>query len=292
MGFQIFTDSAANLPTPFAKEHNIGVLCLSYCMEGKSYQCPDTEDFDYPAYYEAMMNGPVITTSQVTPEQYMEQLEPVLAAGEDVLFVSLSSGISGCYASGCMAREQLLEKYPQRQIVMVDSMGAGMGEGILVTKALEYRAQGMTAREAGEKLEALKKNLCQIFSVDDLMYLKKGGRLSGASALLGSVLNIKPLLKGSAEGKIVPFGKVRGRKALLNRLAEIYRERVVNPGEQIVAISHCHCPEDAQYLKEQILSAHPPRELWVVNHEPVTGSYLGKGGIALFFLGDEDVRNI
>lgn len=292
MGFQIFTDSAANLPTPFAKEHNIGVLCLSYCIEGKSYQCPDSENFDYPAHYAAMMDGPVITTSQVTPGQYMEQLEPVLEAGEDVLFVSLASGISGCYASGCMAREHLLEKYPQREIVMVDSMGAGMGEGILVTKALEYQAQGMTAREAGEKLEGLKKNLCQIFSVDNLMYLKKGGRLSGAAALVGSVLNIKPLLKGSAEGKIVPFGKVRGRKALLNRLAEIYKERVVNPGEQIVAISHCDCLADAQYLKEQILSAHAPKELWVVNHEPVTGSYLGKGGIALFFLGDEDVRNI
>ena len=292
MGFQIFTDSAANLPTPFAKEHNIGVLRLSYCIEGKSYECPDSEDFDYAAYYRAMMDGPVITTSQVTPGQYVEQLEPVLAAGEDVLFVCLSSGISGCYASGCMARDQLREKYPQRQIVLVDSAGAGLGEGLLAVKALEYQAQGLTAREAGEKLNALLVRMCQIFSVDDLMYLKKGGRLSGASALFGSVLNIKPLLKGSAEGKIVPFGKVRGRKALLNRLAEIYKERVVDPQEQIVAISHCDCPEDAQYLKERILAAHAPKEVWVVNHEPVTGSYLGKGGITLFFLGDENVRNI
>lgn len=292
MGFQIFTDSAANLPTPFAKEHNIGVLCLSYCMEGKSFQCPDSEDFDYPSYYQAMMDGPAITTSQVTPGQYMEAWEPVLQAGEDLLFVSLASGISGSYASGVIAQGHLQEKYPQRQIVLVDSMGAGLGEGLLVVKALEYQAQGLTAQEAGEKLNELRMHMCQIFSVDDLMYLKKGGRLSGASALVGSLLNIKPLLKGSAQGKIVPFGKVRGRKAVLNRLGQIYKERVVNPQAQVVGISHCDCPEDAQYLKELVEAAHAPKELWVLNHEPVTGSYLGRGSIALFFLGDDEVRNI
>ena len=290
MSYSILTDTSANVPTPMAREKGITVVPLSYNAGGEEHICLDTDDFDYVSYYESMSDGARITTSQINPQRYMEYMEPILKNGEDILFVGMSSGISGSFHSASIAKEQLLEDYPDRKIELVDSHGASLGEGLLVLKADEWKQAGKNLSDNARDLTVLREKMYQVFTVDDLMHLRRGGRLSNASAIVGTLLNVKPVLKGNEEGKIVSFGKVRGRKKVIERLAESYNKLVREPETQIVGISHGNCREDAETLVQLIRKNHAPKDILVVDHEPVTGSYLGPGALALYFLGDEDVR--
>ncbi len=290
MDFVIFTDTSANLPTPLVKEYGIRVIPLSYLIEGEAFECLDTESFDCAAYYDSMKAGTDITTSQINPQKYIDYMAPVLKEGKDILFVGMGSAISGSFASSLIARDQLTEEYPDRKIRTVDSMGASLGEGLLVLEAHECAEKGMSLDETADYIESLCPKVAQIFTVDDLNHLRRGGRLSNAVAILGTLLNIKPLLKGNEHGKIVSYGKVRSRKSVLSHLAEKYDKFVVNSENHIVGISHANCPEDAQRLAEMISANHPPKQILIVEHEPVTGSYLGPGALALYFFGSDDVR--
>ena len=290
MSFAIFTDTSANLPTPMTKELDITVVPLSYTVDGVEHVCLDTEEFQAAEYYESMKGNTVIKTSQVNPQKYLDYMESALKEGKDILFVGMSSGISGSFASAKIAREQLLEEYPDRSIRLVDSLGASLGEGLLALKGHACREKGMSLDETADYLEEAKANMYQLFTVDNLMHLRKGGRLSNAAAIVGSLLNIKPLLKGNENGQIVSFEKVRGRKAVINEIAKRYDQLVLEPQDQIVGISHCHCPEDAEKLADLIRQNRAPKEIIIVEHEPVTGSYLGPGALALYFGGDKDVR--
>lgn len=290
MSFVIFTDTSANLPTPEAEKYGIEVIPLSFSANGTAYESLDTEAFDYNAYYEGMKKGAAITTSQINPQKYIDHIAPVLEAGSDVLFVGMSAGISGSYNSMVSARVQLLEEFPERQIRLVDTKSASLGEGILVLEAQACKERGMGLDETADLLMQKREQMYQVFTVDDLMHLRKGGRLSNAAALLGTLLNIKPILKGDENGKIVSFEKIRGRKAVISRIAAKYEKLALEPEKQIVGISYCGCPEDAQVLAEKICAICQPRELKIVAHEPVTGSYLGPGALALYFMGDGDVR--
>lgn len=290
MSFAIFTDTSANIPTELAEKYNIGVVPLSYFVDGEQQECVDTRTFDSAAYYAGMKKGAKITTSQINPQKYVDYMEPTLKEGKDILFVGMAAGISGTLNSARIAREQLLDSYPERKIVIVDSLGASLGEGIWVLYACQWQQDGLTVNEVAEKLEAEKLRMYQLFTVDDLMHLRKGGRLSNTAAAVGTLLQVKLLLKGTAEGEIVAFEKVRGRKAVLNRMVEKYDEMVVNADQQIVGISHCGCPEDAAAMAESLKQKHQPKEIMIVDHEPVTGSYLGPGALAIYFVGAEDVR--
>ena len=290
MSFVIMTDTSANLPTPDARQHGIGVIPLSYCMDGQDHTCLDTQAFDSAAYYEAMKSGAKITTSQINPQMYEEYMEPVLRQGQDILFVGMSSGISGSFASAGIAREQLLAEFPERRICLVDSLAASLGEGGLVYMAIDCRERGMDLEETAQLLQQERERICQIFTVDDLMHLRRGGRLSNASAIIGTLLNVKPLLKGNENGQIVTCGKVRGRKAVIEHIAKRYEQLVKDPQSQTVYISHANCAEDAQKLAELISRNHAPKKILTVEHEPVTGSYLGPGALALYFMGDKGVR--
>lgn len=290
MSFAIFTDTSANLPTPETVRLGISVVPLSYSVDGVEHECLDTEAFQAADYYESMKGSTVIKTSQVNPQKYMDYMESALQEGKDILFVGMSSGISGSFGSAKIAREQLLEDYPERSIRLVDSLGASLGEGLLVLKASACRESGMSLNETADYLEEAKANLYQLFTVDNLMHLRKGGRLSNAAAIVGSLLNIKPLLKGNENGQIVSFEKVRGRKAVIHEIAKHYNQLVVKAEEQIVGISHCYCLEDAEKLADLIRQTNPPKEIIIVEHEPVTGSYLGPGALALYFGGDKEVR--
>lgn len=290
MSFAIFTDTSANLPTPKTKELEITVIPLSYTVDGEEHVCLDTEQFQVAEYYESMKGSTVIKTSQVNPQKYLDYMEPALKEGKDILFVGMSSGISGSFASAKIACGQLLEEYPDRSIRLVDSLGASLGEGLLVLKAQSCKEQGMSLDETAEYLEEVKASMYQLFTVDNLMHLRKGGRLSNAAAIVGSLLNIKPLLKGDENGQIVSFEKVRGRKAVISEIAKRYDQLVLKAEDQVVGISHCYCPEDAEKLAELIRQNHAPKDIMIVEHEPVTGSYLGPGALALYFYGDKDVR--
>ncbi len=292
MSFTIMTDTSANLPSAFLRKHKIEAVPFSYYIDDKEYTCTDTEAFDGSKYYDGIRNGVNVTTSQINPQKYIEYMKPVLDKGEDILFINMSSGISGAYNSAKLAVSELKESYPDRKIRLIDTLGASLGEGMLVLRAVRYRSSGMSIDDTAEKLLSLRRRICQVFMVDDLMHLRKSGRISGAVAILGSMLQIKPLLKGNEKGQIVNFGKARGRKKAIEALAQKYETLVENAKQQIVCIAHTDCENDAHYLEKLLRRNKPPKEIMTVCYEPVTGSHVGPGALALFFEGGENVRSL
>lgn len=288
--YRVMTDTSANLPSDLAKKEQITVIPFHYEVNGAENTCTDTLGFDGVTFYNAMREGADVTTSQINPQDYLDHMRPVLEAGEDILFVGMSSGISGSFHCAELAAEELSEAFPERKIRLVDTIGASLGEGLMVLRAVRDRLCGVSLDEAFRKLTELRHRMCNIFTVEDLRYLRKGGRLSNLSFLIGTLLNIKPLLKGNEEGKIVAFAKLRGRKKAIEALAERYNEYVVHPEEQTVGIAHADCPEDAQHLIDLLNEKKPPKEILNVCYEPVTGSHVGPGTLALFFEAREGCR--
>ena len=207
MGYRIITDTSANLPTPWLEEHSVMVIPFTYLYREKEMTCLDTETFDGHAYYESMRQGEHPTTSQITPQKYTEYMEPVLQAGDDILFIGMSSGISSSFSSAQVAAVGLQEQYPDRAIRLIDTLGASLGEGIPVMKACQMKEEGKGLEETYEYVRGMCTRMCQVFMVDDLMHLRRTGRLSNAAAIVGTVLKIKPLLKGNEKGQIVKIGR-------------------------------------------------------------------------------------
>ena len=290
--FRIVTDTSSNLPTAYLQAENITVIPFTFHTESGEQSCMDTASFDAKAFYTAMRNGEKVTTSQIPPQRFVDSIRPMLENGEDVLFVSMSSGISGSYASSKIAANQLAEEFPERKILTVDTYSASLAEGIVVMRAVECRKEGLSIDETYQILRALRHRIAQIFTVGDLRYLKRTGRLSNLEAAVGTVLQIKPLLKGDPEGKIVCFAKVRGRQRAIEAMAKRYEELVVSPETQTVCISHADCEADAQILASMLRRSKPPKDILIVDYEPVTGSHVGPGALALFFVSDDNVRNI
>ncbi len=288
--FAILTDSASNLTAKQLRDNNITAIPFPYFLKGKECGCDTLETFDDMAFYAALKNGEKVTTSQINPQRYTDFMRPLLEAGNDILFIGLSSGVSGAFGSAVIAKEQLNDEFPERRIELVDSLGASLGEGLIALKAAEYRAEGKTIGETAEEIRIHIEKMYQVFTVDDLMFLKRTGRLSNLSAAVGTVLGIKPILKGNEEGKIVAFGKVRGRAKVISALAEKYNALVKDPKTQTVGISYADCREDAKALADLINKTNPPKKLLIVKHEPATGSHLGPGALALYFEGEKGVR--
>lgn len=290
MSYRIFTDTSANLPTDLTEAKGITVVPFSYCLNGEEFMCTDTRSFDGAGFYGAIRKHASVSTSQINPFRYEEYMEPVLQAGSDILYIGMSSGISGSFASSSVAIEQLRAKYPERDIRAVDTLSASLGEGIVVLKAVEYLEHGMDIDEAEKRLNELSRKVCQIFIVDDLMHLRRTGRLSNAVALAGAVLQIKPMLKGNEKGQIVCIKKERGRRRAIESLVKVYENYIENAEEQIVGISHADCAEDAEYLATRLRSVAAPKEILTVCYEPVTGSHVGPDTLALFFVGRDGFR--
>ena len=290
MRFVAVTDTSGNLPTKKIREADLKIIAFPYFINGKEYTCLDTDSFSGDEFYAKIKEGMKVTTSQISPQQYMEFFEPWLKQGMDVVFVCMSSGISGSCNSARIGAQMLLEQYPGRRIEVVDTLGASLGEGLVALEAARLRDQDVSAEEAAVRLRKLVQRMYNVFTVDDLMHLRRGGRLSNMAAIVGMVLNIKPLLKGNEEGKIVSFAKVRGRKKSIEELAARYEKLAVDPEKQTVGIAQAGCREDARYLAELLRRKRPPREILTVEYEPVTGSHVGPGALALFFASHELVR--
>lgn len=287
MRFVIFGDSSCNLPKQQQMQFGIEMLDFTYEMEGKLVRCPRyPEEFDGKSYYDYLRSGGMVKTSLLGVGAIMDAFTPFLEMGADILYVTMSAGISGTHNAAVQAARLLKEDYPDRQVRIFDSMGSGLGTGLLIGRASDYRALGRTLDETWDLLVTDCANLCEFFTVDDLMFLKRTGRVSGVTATLGNMLQLKPLLRGDETGHIVAFNKVRGRKKSLEALIDLYRKRVVNPGEQRVYISHGDCLADAQYVAEKIKEIAMPKELILALHEPLTGAHVGPGMMALFFLSD------
>ena len=291
MSFTVFTDTSANLPTALTEEKHIKVIGFSYAADGEEKICLDTSAFDGKAYYDSIRAGAKVTTSLIPPTRYTNALTPVLEAGEDALLVLMSSGISSSFRSAQAAIEHLRKKFPERKIEAIDTKGASLGEGIPVLEAARCRDLGLSLEETAERVREKCRRMYQVFVVDDLMHLKRTGRCSNASAIMGTVLQIKPLLKGDENGKIVTFDKVRGKRKAIEVMADKYAELAVSPETQTVGIAHADCDREAMRLAELINKKAAPEQILMVMYEPVTGSHVGPGTLALFFEGADDVRS-
>lgn len=281
--YVITTDNNSDLPESYFREHGVGCTYLSYAMDGKIYThgnfLPEHQ------FYEAMRNGSLPTTAQANPENTREMMEPYLKEGKDILHIAFSSGLSGTCSSAILAAQELMEEYPERKIVVVDSLAASLGQGLLV-----YFAQ--QKKEAGEDMDAVaqwaennKLHIVHMFTVDDLYHLYRGGRLSKTAAVVGSVLNIKPVLHVDNEGKLVPVGKVRGRKKALLELVKAMEEKTQGYETDTVFISHGDCKEDAEFVAEKVRERYRVKTM-IINHVgAVIGAHSGPGTLALFFVG-------
>ena len=291
MSFVVMTDTSGNLPPQYIFDYSLKVIPFSYFIDGKEYNSVKNPDFDAEDYYARIKKGMKVTTSQIPPQQYADFFEPALREGRDVIFICMSSGISGSCNSAKIAARMMMEAYPDRIVEVIDTRGASLGEGIIALYADRLRRLGRSTSDAIAELYDHVERMFNVFTVDDLMHLRRGGRLSNLSAVVGTVLQIKPLLKGNEEGKIVAFSKVRGRKRSIETLAEYYDKLVVEPEKQIVGIAQAACREDAARLASLLRKNHPPKEILTVEYEPVTGSHVGPGALALFFESREGVRS-
>ena len=281
---QLFTDTSANLPVEIIDEYGIEVVPFSYMIDGVEY-IPERE-FDGKAFYAAMRAGSEVKTSMVNAGTFIERFKAALDAGKDVLYIGMSGGISGTANAALMAKQELDEEYPDRKIVVIDTLAASLGEGLFVIKAAEQLKDGAALDTIEEDIRAQVPSMCQSFTVDDLKYLKNTGRVSGAAAIIGNVLSIHPILIGDYEGKIVVKSKVRGMKRTLDALAERYAELALSKTETI-GIAHADNEEGKAYLVQRLRDKGLTGKCLSVCYEPVTGSHVGPGTVALFFFGTD-----
>ncbi|HHX71409.1 MAG TPA: DegV family protein [Clostridiales bacterium] len=283
--FVLTTDSCVDLPASYMRENNIPFVSLSYTMSGLTYLDDLGETMSDRAFYSRIKAGEESTTTQVNPGQYVDFFTPFLQEGKDILYLAFSSGLSGSHGSAVIAAEMLKEKFPDRRVVVVDSLSASMGQGLLLTHALTLKNDGATLDEVARWLEANRLHMCHFFTVNDLFHLYRGGRLSKGSAILGSLIGIKPLLHVDNNGRLAPIGKVRGRTGAINALADFVEKHGVNMDRQTVYISHGDCLEDAEFLAAILKRRFRVPKILINPVGPVIGSHAGQGVLALFFVG-------
>lgn len=284
--YKITTDNTADLPYSYYQEHDIEYMYLTYQLEGKNYG--KNNELNCKEFYDKMRNGSMPTTSQVNSEEAKEVLRPILEEGFDILHLAFSSGLSGSYNSVRLAAEELAEEFPERKIIVVDSLCASLGEGLFVDKAVELKEEGKTLEENVAWLEEHKVNFCHVFTVDDLFHLHRGGRVSKVAAVVGTMINLKPLLHVDNEGHLIPVGKVRGRKKSLAGLVAMMEERMGSwkDKNEKIFISHGDCQEDAEYVAKLVKEKFG-YETFLINTIGATiGTHSGPGTVALFFMGD------
>lgn len=285
--YVIMTDINADLPEEYIREHGLEVLSLSYMIDGETYD--RNHPLEVGEFYKRMRNGSMPTTAQVNPDQAKKAFTACLKQGKDVLYIAFSSALSGTYNSGRIAAEEIKEEglFPDRKLVVLDSLSASLGQGLLVHKAVQLKEAGKSLEETVSWVEENKLNLCHIFTVDDLFHLHRGGRVSKATAVLGTMINIKPILHVDEEGRLTPIGKVRGRRKSLSALADRMGEQIKGFENPEVFISHGDCLEDAEYV-EKLVRERFGVENFVINHVgPTIGAHSGPGTMALFFMGNQ-----
>lgn len=289
--FQIVVDSAANIPAELVKKYDIRVISFVNYVNGQPLTCfdPDLtmeqERVKGKEYYDALRAGAEIKTGLISSGDFEECFRSIMENNEDVLYFSLSKNISGTYNSARIAAQELIENPPMgRRIRMIDSLNASLAQGILAIYASEMRSQGMDFDTIADTLETYPARMNGIFTVGDLKYLAKTGRLSGSAALIGNILSIKPILRGNKDGYIVQYKKCRGRKAALNTLVSLVCETIIDPKEQIIGIAHADSYEDSLYVMEEIQKRIQVREFINTSYDYCTGSHVGPDTIALFYM--------
>ncbi|MEG1711099.1 MAG: DegV family protein [Clostridia bacterium] len=286
--YEIFTDSSANLPDKVIDQYNINIISLTFVIQNKEYiSYVKGADNGLQKFYELLRTKESLSTSCINEEIFINSFEPVLKSGKDILYIGFSSALSGTYCSGESASVKLRKLYPKRKILCINTLGASLGEGLLVLYAARQRQEGKSIEELYAWQENNRLKMCHIFTVDDLFYLFRGGRVKKSNYLIGNLINLKPILHMDDFGRLIPIGKVIGRKKSLITLAEITFQNIVEPENQTLCITHGDCIEDVNFLISKIESKLKVKE-WIVNYvDPVIGAHSGPGTISIFFLGSK-----
>lgn len=281
--YVIITDSTCDLTSDYLNELDVKVIPLKFIYEEKSYY--DGTGMSYKDFYNLLREKKNVKTSQVNTETFIKEFEPYLNQQMDILYIAFSSALSGTFSCAEIAKNELIEQYPERKIIIVDSRSASMGEGLLVYYAAQKKKEGLSIDDLSDWIEKNKFNVCHWFTVDDLFHLKRGGRVSSASALLGSMLGIKPILHVDNAGKLIPTEKVRGRKAALISLVDHMKNSAEVTPNDVVFISHGDALADANFVKDLILKNFDVKEVKINYIGSVIGAHAGPGTVALFFMG-------
>ena len=287
--YKIITDSTCDLPSTVIRELDVHIIPMEYILDEVShFQDIEDEGEKTASFYGSLREGKVSSTSMINTVRFMDVFEPYLKAGQDILHISFSSALSGSYNASRMAAEELKELYPERKILVLDSIAASIGQGLLVYHAVLKKRQGLTHEELYVWLEENKKQICHWFTVEDLMHLKRGGRISALSANIGTALNIKPILSVNMEGKLVNLGKVMGRKKSLSELIIKMKTSIETPENQVVIIGHGDSLKDAEFLSSKLKNELHVKAVIMTQIGPIIGSHTGPGMIGLTFIGDRE----
>ena len=283
--FQIFTDSCSDLPIEYIKEKGIQFASLSCSYNGKEYKDDFGESLSHKSFFDELRKGATPFTSQPSVDEFYKKFAAIVQNQKDILYICVSTGLSGTENSATIAKQMILDENPEVKIEIVNTLTASLGQGLMVMKAVDMKEEGKTIEDIASYIEGNKQKLNTFMTVDDLNHLKRGGRISSTAAILGIVLHIKPLLTISSEGKVISLLKVKGRKASIAKLAETIIQRIENPEEQVIAICHGDCFEEALKLKEDILKKIKVKDVIINFIGPVIGTHGGPGTLALFFMG-------
>ena len=283
----IMTDSCCDLPYEFTMDNNIVLIPLRLTLRGETIEDDLGKTLKYSDFYKAVREGEMPKTAQANVYEFEQLFEKYIKDGDKMIYIAFSSALSGTYNSACVARENLLEKYPEADISVIDSKSASMGLGLLVYYANEMLKSGKNKEEIIKWIEENKLKVIHWFTVEDLNHLFRGGRVSKTTAMVGSLLSIKPVMHVDNEGRLMPVEKARGRKKSLSSLVNKVAEGIVNPEEQVIFISHGDCIDDVEYVKEKLLQKIKVKDIIVNYVGPVIGSHSGPGTVAIFYLGKE-----
>ena len=287
VSIKIYTDSASDLPLNIVKENDIGLVCLTVNIKGEFLEDDLGQTIKYDDFYKSLREGELTSTAQVNVFTFEEAFKKELEKGNDIIYISLASELSGTYNSARIARENLLESYKDRRIEVIDSKGVTLGQGLLVYYANELKKSGKNIDEIVKWIVDNRTKVEYAIILDDLQHLKRGGRISGTTAAIGWLLGVKPTLKVTKEGRVVPGVKLKGRKKAINYLLNEIEEKAVNLEEQIVFIAHSDCEEDANALREKVIERYKFKDVILNNIGPVIGTHAGPDALAVIFIGNE-----
>ncbi len=283
--FVIFTDSTCDLPEEFVVENNIEIIPLYYSMDDNLYG--GEENLDYTEFYAKMREGSMPTTVASNPEVIEDKYIKYIEQDIDIMHICFSSGLSSSCSNAFMVANEMREKYENANIIVIDSLAASMGQGLIVYKAVMMKKEGKTIDEIRDYLEDNKLHFCHQFTVDDLNHLHRGGRVSKTAAVIGTMINLKPILHVDNEGKLIPIDKIRGRKKSLSKLVSNMEETMGDYDNNIIMISHADAIEDAQYVESLIRDRFGIKNIMINPICPTIGTHAGPGTIALFFMGEK-----
>ena len=280
----IFTDSSCDLPEETLKQNDMGCVPLSFKFEGDNRNFLNNE-IPINSFYHRMRSGEIAKTSAINPKTFHTLFENAIKEQKDVLYIGFSSALSSTFIYAKLAAEELSAIYPKRRIIAIDSLCASAGLGLLINLIAEKKKMGYSIDNAAEYAESIKRRICHWFTVDDLDYLKRGGRVSPSSAFFGNMLGIKPILKVDNSGRLTCVGKVRGRRTSITTLAKRFGESCSD--KEKLYISHADCQKEAEYLAKELKENHGAKEIFITDIGTVIGAHSGPGTIALFFIGNE-----